>query len=117
MNNELTKREFDLYLVQDCIRHWEENVNRARFQLTIDTTAESCTLCRVYHQPKVEPFIDCHGCPIAEKVGDVHCQNTPYPDADRAAKSPDLISLVKACELELEFLRDLEMSLKENSHG
>lgn len=73
-----------------------------------DLGGDNCPLCQIHDA-------ECNGCPVAEKVGDTHCNGTPYYSFQNARKETNsngtgylhTQSSRRAAEAELRFLKSL----------
>jgi hypothetical protein len=92
-----------LKALKNSIRHWEDNVSRAKKSKCIDTSLISCALCRMFY------CCDCRGCPVYKKSHYKYCGHTYYYSVRKLIDngSVDDIKLVKACKKELNFLKSL----------
>ena len=63
--------------LESSILHWQENVAAER-PGDVNLGPDDCALCKEYHAS------GCGGCPVAVKVNNILCRQTPYKMADLA---------------------------------
>ena len=94
-----------LKALQGSIKKWELIVTGKGE----DKGTDNCPLCAKFYYDQLE----CHGCPVAEKVGNYLCMGTPYDDwinAQDVRKFPfvaDTLKLRRLAHRELAFLKSL----------
>lgn len=100
MQEELT----DKTRLERCITHWKENSGaKSRSNVTIGPLY--CALCLKYNVVYLK--VNCDGCPIAAKTGQVACGGTPYSSVTFAIYHDTFDAVIEACKKELKFLEDL----------
>jgi hypothetical protein len=95
-----------LRLLDESIEVWEKKL-LVRNPLKIQLSLSACPLCRVYYGK-----IHCGACPIKAHVGESHCLNTPFHEAEVAywGWSDNLSTRrlwLKAARAEIKFLKDV----------
>ena len=101
-------------LKNEVIKHWEENLEKAKNAQLPALGRNYCLYCKVYSNST-----GCGRCPIKAKTGENYCSGTPYYRVTFEAKMVKrrqlsgvlhcIIwkNLIAAIEKELEFLRSL----------
>lgn len=89
-------------LLQGSIKKWEDIVAGTGE----DRGSQNCPLCQEFLDN-----VDCDGCPVAQRAGIGHCENTPYWAFYDAAgglyKKADTPELKALARVELDFLKSL----------
>lgn len=84
--------------LEESIKHWEENVERAERNEGLLLGPDDCALCGLFWKK------DCVGCPVSERTGKLSCDGSPYYDVSTAMTN---VARVSACLDELNFLKSL----------
>lgn len=109
MNN---KMSFDLKLIRDiglleqCIDHWNNNIQLAKNKQAPDISSRSCALCEMYLKHS------CQACPIRMKTGLPTCHGTPYVKIKFLVYVYPGKTTEALCQEEVKFLKDLKAELE-----
>jgi hypothetical protein len=63
--------------LEASIKHWEENVSAEQAWET-SVGPSKCALCALFSAQLTTTENHCGGCPVAEAVGEISCEGTPY---------------------------------------
>ena len=95
--------------LEASIKHWEENVRRAKFGLLNlrHISQSDCALCKLYNQPDNEHRCST-ACPVKRRSGRDFCLGTPYRYVRRALVFNEVsVAVANAAKEELKFLKSL----------
>ena len=92
--------------LEKSIKHWETVVKNPEVTLV---RRSRCALCQLFNTDR-PPAVNCKGCPVADRVGDIYCRDTPL-------KNFLWGTTVENAQAELDFLislREAKKSKKRN---
>lgn len=96
--------ESTLNALNGSIKHWER-LSTGNRNPREDSGSEHCPLCEKFC---VEGLAYCVGCPVMERTGFSHCDNSPYDEASEARlEGLDSPEFKRAARKELKFLKSL----------
>lgn len=90
-----------LAALKASIAHWEDNLELAKAGQEFEYYADDCPLCVLFYD------LDCAGCPVLAKTGEIFCKNSPWGRVNRAVASHEHDEVRPAVQAELDFLHSL----------